>query len=111
LAGYIENQIESGKTDIVPALAAASLRCTEAEVLGLLMLFEKERMVVPAYKIYCKRNRTLLKTVCNKENIPTDIYCKFCDEEHADPDELEVELVFQVRTETWELLHNNAPAL
>src|SRR5207249_2433308 len=101
LATYIGEQIKRGRRDVVPVLAASSLHTTEAEILGLLMLFDKEGLVRPAYKIYCADKRTLLKTVYNKRDIPTVVYCNVCGREHVDPDELEIQLVFEVKPEAW----------
>lgn len=71
------------------------------------MLLEKEGLVRHVYNIYCARNRTLLQTVYEKEEIPSAIYCKFCDKEHRDRDEFEIELAFQLLDEAWEPLHQN----
>jgi hypothetical protein len=110
LAAYITEQLGDGRKEIEPALASRSLKLTEAEVLALLMLLEREGMVRHHYNIYCAHNRTLLKTVHEKAEIPSAIYCKYCDKEHCDPDEFEIELAFQVLEPAWEPLRQNVAA-
>jgi hypothetical protein len=110
LAAYITEQLGHGRKEIEPALASRYLKLTEAEVLALLMLLEREGMVRHLYNIYCAHNRTLLKSVYEKAEIPSAIYCKYCDREHSDPDEFEIELTFQVVEPAWEPLHQNVAA-
>jgi hypothetical protein len=107
LASYIGRQVEAGRTDIVPALAAAGLKISESEILGLLMLFEKQGLVKPIYQIYCAEKKTLLAEVDSKDDISEVVYCKYCDKEHRDPDEFEVELVFRAVNGVWEAAPQN----
>jgi len=87
--------------DIVPALAARSLGTSEAEVLGLLMLFEEQGLLRPVYQVYCADKKTFLGEFNRKDEIPEAIHCEFCDEDHCDPEKLEVELVFRLLDVTW----------
>jgi hypothetical protein len=110
LAAYITERLGKGSKEIEPALASRYLNLPEAEVLALLMLLEREGMVRHLYNIYCAHNRTLLKSVHEKSEIPSAIYCKYCDKEHRDPDDFEIELTFQVVEPAWEPLHQNVAA-
>ena len=108
LANYIARQASAGRREIVPSLAAEYLKSSEAGTLGLLMLLENERLLRSVYHVYCRNKGTLLLETTRKDEIPEAIYCKFCGEEHADPDELEIELVFQIVDRAWEPLHTAA---
>jgi len=110
LAAYIVEELEKGRREIEPSLASRYLKIGEAEVLALLMLLEREGMVRHVYNIYCAHNRTLLKSVYEKSEIPSAIYCKYCDKEHCDPDDFEIELTFRVLEAEWEPLHRNVAA-
>ena len=101
LAAYIGKQAEAGRMDIVPALAARSLDTSEAEVLGLLMLFEEQGLLKSVYQVYCADRKTLLGEFNSKEEIPEAIHCEYCGEDHCDPEKLEVELVFQLADVAW----------
>lgn len=103
LAGYVQIQLERSG-EVVPELAAQYLKLSEAATLGLLLLFEKAGLVTPVYNIYCHRKGTLLKTVSSKGEIPSAIYCKFCDEDHqCDAEDVDVELAFRARTGAWKV--------
>ena len=110
LAAYIVKEAGRGNKEIEPSLAAQSLGTSEAEVLGLLMLFEQEGLLKHVYNIYCGDKRTFLKSVYEKGQIPATIYCRYCDKEHTDPDEFEIELAFQILDSAWEPLHQNVAA-
>jgi hypothetical protein len=96
-----------GQKELEPYLAAQALHTTEAFALGLLKLFEDAGLLKHSYNIYCGKQRTFLANVWEKEDIPSVIYCKFCDEEHCDPNDFEVELVFTVEDSAWQSLSQN----
>lgn len=97
LETYIGHEVEDGRTRIVPALAATSLRKSEAETLALLMLFEDAGVLTHEYDIVCKRTGAVLKTVADKSELENAIPvpCQLCDAEHGS-DDLRTELVFEV---------------
>jgi hypothetical protein len=108
LVVYVLKEFDAGRKEIVPALAAQALRKSEAEALGLLMLLEEKDLLASAYDIYCLEKGTFLKRVRSKKEIPKAIYCKFCDAEHSDPDDLEIQLVFPLNEEVWRDVRQNA---
>jgi hypothetical protein len=97
LETYIGREVEDGRTRIVPALAATSLRKSEAETLALFMLFEDAGVVTHEYDIVCKRTGAVLKTVTDKSKLEDAFRapCQLCDTEHGS-DDLRTELVFEV---------------
>jgi hypothetical protein len=107
LADYIERLRLRGQRELEPYLAAQALHTTEAFALGLLKLFEDAGLLKHSYNIYCGRQRTFLANVREKGDIPSVMYCKFCDEEHRDADDFEVELVFTVEDSAWQSLSQN----
>lgn len=107
LAAYIAGQIDRGSKEIEPALASQSLHLREIEVLALLMLLEEAGIVRHAYNIYCARQGTLLETVNEKREVPRVIYCKYCDKDHREPDDFEIELIFQTLEQASEPLRHN----
>jgi hypothetical protein len=109
LATYIAQQLGRGREEIVPSLAAASLQISEAEALGLLMLMDRAGLLTPIYNVYCKANGTFLVSVEKKEELPEAIYCRYCDREHCDAEELEIELAFRVKEHAREAMHPNVP--
>jgi len=98
LETYIGHEVEDGRTRIVPALAANSLRKSEAETLALLMLFEDGGVLTHEYDIVCKRTGAVLKTVADKSELQDalPVPCQFCDQEHG-ADDIRTELVFEVK--------------
>lgn len=110
VARYIRGRVELGLSDVAPQLLASFLGWSEAEALAILMLFEKEGLLEPIYKIYCHANGTLLKRVKNKNEIPDSIYCKFCDADHNDPDMFDIELEFEIPAAQWDPAGHNVLA-
>jgi hypothetical protein len=110
LATYIERLLVRGQSEVEPYLASQTLHMTEAFVLGLLGLFEEVGLVKHSYNIYCGKQRTFLANVPEKEDIPSVLYCNFCDKEHHDPDDFEVELAFRVEDQYWKSMSHNAAA-
>ena len=96
LAEYITRELNSGRDEIVPAIAGQYLNTSEGEVLGLLMLLEKAGLLKPFYQVRCRDKGAFLLEIPFKEQIPEAIRCKFCDEEHADPNDIEIDLVFKI---------------
>lgn len=98
LESYIAHEVDEGRTRIVPALAAASLKKSEAETLALLMLFEDAGMLAHEYDIVCKRTGAVLKTVSDKSELEDAlaVSCQLCDTKHGS-DDLRTELVFEVK--------------
>lgn len=107
IAEYIVDQRARGAGEVEPELAARATRTTEATALGLLMLLEDEGLLKHVYNIYCSRTRSFLESVTDKRQLPRALRCRFCDAEHSDPDDLEVELAFQILDAAWEPLHRN----
>jgi hypothetical protein len=107
LAGYIADLQARGADEIEPALAARFLGTTEAAALALLMLLEEEGLLKHVYNIYCSRTRSFVESVDEKSEVPRALWCRLCDAEHADPDDMEVELAFRVLDAAWEPLHRN----
>jgi hypothetical protein len=107
LVDFISQQVAAGRMEIVPAIAAQSLKISEAEVLGYLMLFQREGLLHPIYQVYCKNKRALLSEVESPRQIAESIDCQYCGEDHSNPDELEVELIFRVEEKAWENLTHN----
>jgi hypothetical protein len=110
LGEYINRLRLRGQRELEPYLASQALRKTEAFVLGLLKLFEDAGLLKHSYNIYCGKHRAFLANVPEKEDIPSTLYCRFCDEEHRKPDDFEVELVFTVEDSAWQPLSQNAAA-
>jgi len=110
LATYVAKEVDAGHRDIVPALAARALRVSEAEILGFLMLFEEQGLLTHVYQVYCAGKKTFLGEFESKKQIPDSIPCQFCDKDHCDPDELEIELVFRLVDVSWlpNVHHHNA---
>ena len=96
LSEYISRQRLRGQSEIEPYLAAQALGTTEAYTLGLLKLLEDGGLLKHSYNIYCARQRTFLTSVQDVSDIPSVISCRYCDVEHCNPDDFEVELVFKV---------------
>lgn len=107
LAEYISRLRLRGQRELEPYLASQSLHTTEALALGLFSLFEDAGLLRHSYNIYCGRQRTFLANVPEKEDIPSIIYCKFCEAEHRNPNDFEVELVFTVEDSAWQSLSHN----
>ena len=107
LADYIYRLRLRGQKEFEPHLASQALHTTEAFALGLFKLFEDAGLLKHSYNIYCAKQRAFLASVPEKEDIPSVISCKFCDAEHCDPEDFEVELVFTSDDSVWQSLSQN----
>lgn len=92
---YLEEREQSGAREVIPVLVAQRLALPTPAVLGLLMLLEDRGALQHHYRIYCKRDDCPLLDVNKKSDIPTHLYCKFCDRDHS-ADDLEVEVFFTI---------------
>ena len=96
LVSYINLQIQSGESYIIPKLAAAALRLTDAEAVVLLEVLAKGEILQRIYNVYCRRNETLLTTVDNIGYLDRLPHCDDCDEDHW-PRDLKVEIAYRVK--------------
>jgi hypothetical protein len=96
LLDYIKWQRDRGVRELVPRVVAAKLGISEADALGLLSLFDDAGLVKPRYDLVCGETSTAIKSFDSLYEIPEQIECNQCDREHG-PDELRVELVFEIR--------------
>jgi hypothetical protein len=110
LSAYIRRLWSQGQREIEPYLASQALHTSEAFTLGLLKLMEDSSLLEHSYNIYCGKQRAFLTSVREKKDIPSVIYCKFCEKEHCRPDDLEVELVFKIVDSAWPSVSLNAAA-
>ncbi len=95
LADYLRTQAGAEVDTVEPKLVAAHLDISEAEALGLLMLFERAGILKHRYEIVCPTTKAVIKSVNTKEEIEDVLNCDFCDRSH-DVDELEIDLVFDI---------------
>lgn len=109
LANYIVGELEEGRSRIVPALAAAHLKQSEAETLGLLMLLEDAGLIRHQYDIVCRKTNAVLATVSSKSELEhvIPVLCQLCDAEHG-ADDLRIELVFEVMPSVVPLFRQHA---
>jgi len=96
LVSYINSQIQSGESYIIPKLAAAALRLTDAEAVVLLEVLAKGEILQRIYNVYCRRNETLLTTVDNIDDLDRLPQCDEGDEHHWRRD-LKVEIAYRVK--------------
>ena len=96
LVSYINSQIQSGESYIIPKLAAAALRLTDAEAVVLLEVLAKGEILQRIYNVYCRKNETLLTTVENIDDLDRLPHCDDCDEDHS-PRDLKVEIAYRVK--------------
>lgn len=94
LVGYINAQIRSGETYIIPKLAAAALHLTDSEAVVLLELLAKGDVLQRIYNVYCRKNDTLLATVDSTEALDDIPHCDDCDLDH-DPRDLVVQIAYR----------------
>jgi hypothetical protein len=96
LVSYINSQIQSGESYIIPKIAAAALRLTDAEAVVLLEVLVKGEILQRIYNVYCRKNETLLTTVENIDDLDRLPRCDDCDECHS-PRDLKVEIAYRVK--------------
>jgi hypothetical protein len=95
LRQYIEFQRGRNVREVVPRVAAVKLGTSEADILGLLLLFEEAGYVKPRYDLICARNGAVITSAASLKYLPDEPECKFCGEAH-DGEDLEIELVFEI---------------
>jgi hypothetical protein len=93
LGAYIQNQIRSGQTFVVPKLAAAALGLNDGEAFVLLEILAAGGLLQRIYNLYCRKSGILLATVDDPKQLDEIPHCDFCDEDHHLP-ELKVEVAF-----------------
>jgi hypothetical protein len=95
LEDYLRWQAERGVNEIVPRVAAAKLRLSEADLLGLFTVFEDAGLVRHRYDVICTRSDGSVAPFYSLQEIPDDLFCRYCGEEHG-CDDLRIELVFEI---------------
>lgn len=93
LGTYIQNQIQSGQTYIVPKLAAAALGLNDGEAFVLLEILAAGDLLQRIYNLYCRNTGILLATVDDPKQLDEIPHCDDCDEDHRLSD-LKVEVAF-----------------
>jgi len=94
LVGYINAQIRNGQTYIIPKLAAAALRLTDAETVVLLEILAKGDILQRVYNVYCRESNMLLATVDSIDALDEIPHCDDCDRDHA-PQDLKVQIAYK----------------
>jgi len=97
LANYVRSEVDDGRNRIVPALAATYVKRSEAQTIALLMLFEDAGLLKHRFDVVCTRNDAVLLSLPDLAELHNHLplRCELCDEEHG-PDDLRIELVFEV---------------
>jgi hypothetical protein len=95
LMSYIDGQIASGQSFIIPKLAGAALKFTDGEAFVLLETLATAGVIERAYNVYCRPNDRLLATVSTPQELDDLPYCDSCDKDHS-IDELKLELAFRI---------------
>jgi hypothetical protein len=90
---YIQNQIQSGQTFVLPKLAGAALRLNDGEAFVLLEILATGGLLRRIYNLYCRKTGVLLATVDDPRQLDEIPHCDYCDEDHQLQD-LKVELAF-----------------
>jgi hypothetical protein len=93
LGMYIQNQIQSGQTFVLPKLAGAALRLNDGEAFVLLEILATGGLLRRIYNLYCRKTGVLLATVDDPRQLDEIPHCDYCDEDHQLQD-LKVELAF-----------------
>jgi hypothetical protein len=94
LVGYINSQFRAGQTYIIPKLASAALRLTDAEAVVLLEVLAKGEILQRIYNVYCGKSDAYLTTVDNIEALDAIPRCDECDADH-EPGELKVQIAYR----------------
>jgi|ERR1700733_560842 len=95
---YVVDRFAQGQKEVIPSLAAEKLKLSSVEILGLFMLLEDKGILQHFYRVYCRNKDAPLCDVADKEDIPEQIPCKFCGDEHGEID-VDVEVVFRINAE------------
>jgi hypothetical protein len=93
LGAYIQHQIASGQSFIVPKLAAAALALNDGEAFVLLEILATGGLLRRVYNLYCRDTGVLLATVEDPGKLDEVPHCDECDQDHPAPD-LKVEVAF-----------------
>lgn len=83
LKTYIQEQIQSGQTFVIPKLAAAALGLNDGEAFVLLEILAAGGLLQRIYNLYCKRTGVLLATVDDSKKLDEVPHCDCCDEDHS----------------------------
>lgn len=94
LAGYLSEQQQKGIDFFLPKLVAAKLKTNEASALGLLSLLEDEGILTHEYHVLCKTTGALIAKVPSLRDLDDSYPCDHCGKDHAEEDEVQVQLVF-----------------
>lgn len=101
LQDYLTDRIKAGFDEVVPPLAAEALGLSSVETLGLLMVLEDSHLLRHKYRVYCKSKDAVLLEVDEKDDLPEETYCPYCNCVH--PEEgLDIEVVFKIKMEAQE---------
>jgi len=93
LGAYIQNQVRSGQSYIVPKLAGAALGLNDGEAFVLLEILAAGGLLQRVYNLYCGKTGVLLATVEDPRQLDEIPHCDVCDEAH-DLSSLKVEVAF-----------------
>lgn len=93
LGTYIQNQIQSGQTFVVPKLAAAALCLNDGEAFVLLEILAAGGLLRRIYNLYCRESGILLATADDPKQLDDIPHCDYCDDDHQISD-LKVEIAF-----------------
>lgn len=93
LGDYIRDQVQSGRSYIVPKLAGAALGLNDGEAFVLLEILAAGSLLQRAYNLYCGKTGALLATVEDPKQLDELPHCDYCDEDH-DLSGLKVEIAF-----------------
>jgi hypothetical protein len=98
LAGYVRQQRNRGVRELIPRVAAVALGITEADLLGLLTLFEDAELIKHQYDLVCVPSGAVIASFPSLDKIPSDIECQHCGVEH-NGETLRIDLVFNILRE------------
>jgi len=92
---YIQWLSNENIHELIPRVAAVQLGISEADMLGLLSLFQDARLVKPRYQLVCTITDSVLRTYDSLDEVPDEVHCEHCGRDH-DSDDLRIELVFEI---------------
>ena len=107
LQDYIKDQTKGGVDEIVPPLAAEALNLSNLATLGLLVALEDNHALKHKYRVYCKNHDAVLLELDNKDQLPEELYCQYCDSTH-DEDDLDIEVIFKIEPGIQEQIEKSA---
>lgn len=71
---------------VVPRFAAKSIGEPEVSVITALRLLEERGVTRQRFGVFCGRTSVPIATFDDLKEIPSQIYCEICDEEHTQSD-------------------------